>query len=166
MGMAAAQLNNAAPQAAFSPMNAQPQVQAKVNNNNMNQVANNNPATTSAAAQAAVAAAAAAVKNNGMFSFPANQQAPNNAVPPTTPGGTNGPTGPLLAPNNMPMAPNGMMLGPKPATVSSVDNDGVNRILTKRKIQELVSQIDPSERLEPEVEDVSTPPFLKEKKSF
>jgi len=44
---------------------------------------------------------------------------------------------------------------PKPASAPSLDSDGVNRVLTKRKIQELVSQIDPSERLEPEVEDVS-----------
>ncbi|OBZ89795.1 Transcription initiation factor TFIID subunit 12 [Choanephora cucurbitarum] len=42
----------------------------------------------------------------------------------------------------------------KPAAVPSIDNDGVSRVLTKRKIQELVSQIDPSERLEPEVEDI------------
>lgn len=77
----------------------------------------------------------AGIKNNGMFSFPANQ--------PTTPGG-----GPLLAPN---------IPGPKPpATAPSMDSDGVNRVLTKRKIQELVTQIDPSERLEPEVEDVSS----------
>ncbi|KAI8062335.1 transcription initiation factor TFIID subunit A-domain-containing protein [Gilbertella persicaria] len=39
-------------------------------------------------------------------------------------------------------------------TAPSMDYDGVNRVLTKRKIQELVSQIDPSERLEPEVEDI------------
>lgn len=35
------------------------------------------------------------------------------------------------------------------------DADGVPRILTKRKLQELVRQIDPQERLDPEVEDVS-----------
>jgi hypothetical protein len=43
---------------------------------------------------------------------------------------------------------------PSLRNVPSVDNDGVSRVLTKRKIQELVTQIDPSERLEPEVEDV------------
>ncbi|KAI9500636.1 Transcription initiation factor TFIID subunit 12 [Coemansia spiralis] len=35
-----------------------------------------------------------------------------------------------------------------------VDLDDGSRILTKRKIQELVSEIDPTERLEPEVEDI------------
>ncbi|KAJ2770002.1 Transcription initiation factor TFIID subunit 12 [Coemansia nantahalensis] len=35
-----------------------------------------------------------------------------------------------------------------------VDLDGGSRILSKRKIQELVSEIDPTERLEPEVEDI------------
>ncbi|KAJ2081914.1 Transcription initiation factor TFIID subunit 12 [Coemansia sp. RSA 988] len=35
-----------------------------------------------------------------------------------------------------------------------VDLDSSNRILSKRKIQELVSEIDPTERLEPEVEDI------------
>ncbi|KAJ1723772.1 Transcription initiation factor TFIID subunit 12 [Coemansia biformis] len=35
-----------------------------------------------------------------------------------------------------------------------VDLDGSSRILSKRKIQELVSEIDPTERLEPEVEDI------------
>ncbi|OLY83340.1 hypothetical protein AYI68_g2522 [Smittium mucronatum] len=34
-----------------------------------------------------------------------------------------------------------------------IDNDNNLRILSKRKIQELVSEIDPNERLEPEVED-------------
>ncbi|KAJ2511078.1 Transcription initiation factor TFIID subunit 12 [Coemansia sp. RSA 1939] len=35
-----------------------------------------------------------------------------------------------------------------------VDLDSGSRILSKRKIQELVSEIDPTERLEPEVEDI------------
>ncbi|ORX59411.1 hypothetical protein DM01DRAFT_1300696 [Hesseltinella vesiculosa] len=35
-----------------------------------------------------------------------------------------------------------------------LDADGVPRVLAKRKIQELVGQIDPTERLEPEVEDI------------
>ncbi|KAI9308108.1 transcription initiation factor TFIID subunit A-domain-containing protein [Cunninghamella echinulata] len=35
-----------------------------------------------------------------------------------------------------------------------LDTDGIPRVLAKRKIQELVSQIDPTERLEPEVEDI------------
>ncbi|ORX72348.1 hypothetical protein DL89DRAFT_221134 [Linderina pennispora] len=35
-----------------------------------------------------------------------------------------------------------------------VDLDGGSRILSKRKIQELVGEIDPTERLEPEVEDI------------
>lgn len=158
--MAAGQLNNSAsPQAGFSsPLNAQANVQAKANINNNNAT----QATTAAVAQAAVAqaAAAAAAKNNGMFSFPANQpNVPISTV--TTPGGTSMSNGPLLAPNNtMPMTPNGIIPGPKPATVQSLDSDGVNRILTKRKIQEMVSQIDSSERLEPEVEDVCIPFFI------
>jgi transcription initiation factor TFIID subunit TAF12 len=119
MGLAAAaqqQLNNnASPQTTFS--SPSPNIQGKANQAN--------------AAQAAVAAAAA-VKNNGMFSFPANQT----------------PTTPVIAPNTM-------IPGPKPVSAPSMDTDGVNRVLTKRKIQELVTQIDPSERLEPEVEDVS-----------
>lgn len=40
-------------------------------------------------------------------------------------------------------------------TADVLDADGVPRVLAKRKIQELVGQIDPAERLEPEVEDVS-----------
>lgn len=63
----------------------------------------------------------------------------------TTPGGS---TTNVAVPTPAPAAP-------KPASAPSLDSDGVNRVLTKRKIQELVSQIDPSERLEPEVEDVS-----------
>ncbi|KAI8331493.1 transcription initiation factor TFIID subunit A-domain-containing protein [Chlamydoabsidia padenii] len=39
-------------------------------------------------------------------------------------------------------------------TADILDSDGVPRVLAKRKIQELVGQIDPAERLEPEVEDI------------
>ncbi|KAF7147159.1 hypothetical protein RHSIM_Rhsim03G0077100 [Rhododendron simsii] len=45
-----------------------------------------------------------------------------------------------------PVAPN--------RTVSAESGESCNRILTKRSIQELVTQIDPSERLDPEVEDI------------
>lgn len=90
---------------------------------------------TTAANAAAVAAAAAAAKNNGMFTFPAmNGQQPPQQQPQQ-------PQQPQPVAVQKPSAP-------------SLDNDGVNRVLTKRKIQELVSQIDPAERLEPEVEDV------------
>ncbi|KAG0174663.1 Transcription initiation factor TFIID subunit 12 [Apophysomyces sp. BC1034] len=63
---------------------------------------------------------------NNMFSFPAM------AMPPTS--GNNTIT--------------------KPVSMSSLDMDGNVRVLAKRKIQELVGQIDPNERLEPEVEDI------------
>ncbi|KAG0224970.1 Transcription initiation factor TFIID subunit 12 [Actinomortierella wolfii] len=39
------------------------------------------------------------------------------------------------------------------ASPGRLDTDN-NSLLTKRKIQEMVAQIDPSERLEPEVEDI------------
>ncbi|KAF9164723.1 Transcription initiation factor TFIID subunit 12 [Actinomortierella ambigua] len=39
------------------------------------------------------------------------------------------------------------------ASPGRLDTDS-NSLLTKRKIQEMVAQIDPSERLEPEVEDI------------
>lgn len=40
----------------------------------------------------------------------------------------------------------------KPATLDTEESS--NRILSKRSIQELVNQIDPSEKLDPEVEDI------------
>ena len=43
----------------------------------------------------------------------------------------------------------------KPTVPITPDLESGSRILGKRKIQELVGQIDPSERLEPEVEDVT-----------
>ena len=43
----------------------------------------------------------------------------------------------------------------KPTVPITPDLESGSRILGKRKIQELVGQIDPSERLEPEVEDVN-----------
>ncbi|OMJ21277.1 hypothetical protein AYI69_g5886 [Smittium culicis] len=45
-----------------------------------------------------------------------------------------------------------------PPSESLIENENSLRILSKRKIQELVSEIDPNERLEPEVEDVSILP--------
>lgn len=38
--------------------------------------------------------------------------------------------------------------------MSAESGESCNRILSKRSIQELVTQIDPSERLDPEVEDI------------
>lgn len=43
---------------------------------------------------------------------------------------------------------------PPNRTVSAESGESCNRILSKRSIQELVTQIDPSERLDPEVEDI------------
>ncbi|XAR64662.1 hypothetical protein NMG60_11008426 [Bertholletia excelsa] len=43
---------------------------------------------------------------------------------------------------------------PNRTTVSAEIGESCDRILSKRSIQELVAQIDPSERLEPEVEDI------------
>ncbi|XP_059646709.1 transcription initiation factor TFIID subunit 12 isoform X2 [Cornus florida] len=43
---------------------------------------------------------------------------------------------------------------PPDKTASAETSESYNRILSKRSIQELVSQIDPSERLDPEVEDI------------
>jgi transcription initiation factor TFIID subunit 12 len=105
---------------------------------------------TTAANAAAVAAAAAAAKNNGMFTFPAmnGQQPPQQSQQQPQQ-----PQQPLPVAVQKPSAP-------------SLDNDGVNRVLTKRKIQELVSQIDPAERLEPEVEDVRNNREKKREYSF
>ncbi|KAL6988389.1 hypothetical protein U1Q18_014140 [Sarracenia purpurea var. burkii] len=44
--------------------------------------------------------------------------------------------------------------GPPNKTLSAETVESCNRILSKRSIQELVTQIDPSERLDPEVEDI------------
>ncbi|GFY97817.1 TBP-associated factor 12 [Actinidia rufa] len=44
--------------------------------------------------------------------------------------------------------------GPPNRTVSAETGEPCNRILSKRTIQELVTQVDPSERLDPEVEEI------------
>ncbi|CEP13702.1 hypothetical protein [Parasitella parasitica] len=144
LGLGAQQLNSGSPQGGFpSPMTASPNVKGNV------------PVPTTAAAQAAVAAAAAAaaVKNNGIFTFPTNNtQVPTSNIAAATPLAASTVTTPGGSATSVPVptpAP-----APKPASAPSLDNDGVHRVLTKRKIQELVSQIDPSERLEPEVEDI------------
>ena len=139
---AAQQLSNASPQGGFpSPMTQSPNVKGNVS------------VPTTVAAQAAVAAAAAAVKNNSMFTFPTNAQTPTSNVATATPLPASAVTTPGGSTTNVPVPTPAS--APKPASAPSLDSDGVNRVLTKRKIQELVSQIDPSERLEPEVEDVS-----------
>lgn len=97
---------------------------------------------------AALASAAAAAKNNNMFTFNANSNNPSN-LPNANNQTAN--TGGVMPNNNISMP--STVPAPKPSA-PSLDHDGVNRVLTKRKIQELVTQIDPSERLEPEVEDV------------
>uniref|UniRef100_A0A5B6YVI7 Putative transcription initiation factor TFIID subunit 12 n=1 Tax=Davidia involucrata TaxID=16924 RepID=A0A5B6YVI7_DAVIN len=50
--------------------------------------------------------------------------------------------------------PNAVQSGPLSRTTSAETGEYCNRILSKRSIQELVTQIDPSEMLDPEVEDI------------
>lgn len=76
------------------------------------------------------------VKNSGMYTFPSN---PTNDTAPS---------------NIAPLGDMQQQQVPTLRSATAVDSDGISRVLTKRKIQELVAQIDPSERLEPEVEDV------------
>ncbi|KAA8518597.1 hypothetical protein F0562_016071 [Nyssa sinensis] len=50
--------------------------------------------------------------------------------------------------------PNAVQSGPPNRTAVAETGESCNRILSKRSIQDLVTQIDPSERLDPEVEDI------------
>ncbi|KAL6273506.1 hypothetical protein ACE6H2_024198 [Prunus campanulata] len=50
--------------------------------------------------------------------------------------------------------PNTVQPGPQNKTASAEADESCNRILSKRSIHELVNQIDPSEKLDPEVEDI------------
>ncbi|RVW48007.1 Transcription initiation factor TFIID subunit 12 [Vitis vinifera] len=50
--------------------------------------------------------------------------------------------------------PSTPQLGPHSRTASAEASESGNRILSKRSIHELVNQIDPSEKLDPEVEDI------------
>ncbi|BBH07673.1 TBP-associated factor 12 [Prunus dulcis] len=50
--------------------------------------------------------------------------------------------------------PNTVQSGPQNKTASAETDESCNRILSKRSIHELVNQIDPSEKLDPEVEDI------------
>lgn len=52
------------------------------------------------------------------------------------------------------MHPSTPQLGPHSRTASAEASESGNRILSKRSIHELVNQIDPSEKLDPEVEDI------------
>jgi transcription initiation factor TFIID subunit TAF12 len=72
----------------------------------------------------------------------------NNGVPPPRPTLTGGyPVGnPLLGTTTPSGAPN----------VFNLVKDGESRLLSKRKLQDLVKSIDPDERLEPDVEEVFT----------
>jgi transcription initiation factor TFIID subunit 12 len=72
----------------------------------------------------------------------------NTAIPPPRPTLTGGyPVGnPLLGTTTPVGAPNAFNLA----------KDGESRLLSKRKLQDLVKSIDPDERLEPDVEEVST----------
>ncbi|KAK9289366.1 hypothetical protein L1049_007521 [Liquidambar formosana] len=58
-------------------------------------------------------------------------------------------------PSSLVMAqPSTVQSGPQNRTASADIGESGNRILSKRSIHELVNQIDPSERLDPEVEDI------------
>ncbi|PSS01377.1 Transcription initiation factor TFIID subunit like [Actinidia chinensis var. chinensis] len=50
--------------------------------------------------------------------------------------------------------PSAIQSGPPNRTVSAETGEPCNRILSKRTIQELVTQVDPSEKLDPEVEEI------------
>jgi hypothetical protein len=74
----------------------------------------------------------------------------NTAVPPARPTLTGG------YPVGNPLLGTAMPVGPPQAFHLSQDGD--TRLLSKRKLQDLVKSIDPDERLEPDVEEV--PPHL------
>ncbi|XP_041028839.1 transcription initiation factor TFIID subunit 12 isoform X1 [Juglans microcarpa x Juglans regia] len=52
------------------------------------------------------------------------------------------------------LQPNTVQSGPQNRTAIVETDESCNRILTKRSVQELVSQVDPLEKLDPEVEDI------------
>lgn len=91
---------------------------------------------------------------SGMFSFQAAPAAAAAATmpfrPPMNPATTMSGAGAL--PTMMPTTT------PVPTAPPMIDADGVPRVLAKRKLQDLVGQIDPQERLDPEVEDVTSSP--------
>ncbi|KAI8968867.1 transcription initiation factor TFIID subunit A-domain-containing protein [Mycotypha africana] len=163
--------NTASPQTANF---ASPMMQPSPNNSTMQMKATNTGVPNTTPSTAATTNTTNAGKNNNnatMFTFSSStssshpsqqqqqqqQQLQQTTAPlsgptvTTTPGGST-----AVAPpssnnnNNNTLAPTPL----KPASAPSLDSDGVHRVLTKRKIQELVSQIDPAERLEPEVEDI------------
>ncbi|KAL0077923.1 transcription initiation factor TFIID subunit A-domain-containing protein [Phycomyces blakesleeanus] len=103
--------------------------------------------------------------NKGMFTFPATVTSGSvTSTVPTTANntGTNNPSGVgnsgsggsnVGSTSSTPFTSTTATMAQKSST-ATLDMDSGTRVLAKRKIQELVGQIDPDERLEPEVEDI------------
>ncbi|KAI9022783.1 transcription initiation factor TFIID subunit A-domain-containing protein [Phycomyces nitens] len=95
----------------------------------------------------------------GMFTFPAVVTSGSGTanIPATGAANLSGGAGSggsnVGSVSSTPFTPTTATMAQKSST-ATLDMDSGTRVLAKRKIQELVGQIDPDERLEPEVEDI------------